>query len=145
MSIWKYLKTCDTRVKLFIILNFKNYPGKCGDFDQLNQNCGSSHQRCSLKKGDFKNFPKFLGNHLCQGLLFNKVAGLRLQTSKIRLWHKCLSVNFWKFPRTLFYWPHSGDCFWNWNFNREKRTSWNFMFHILEPIPLVKMKGNVPM
>ena len=33
MLIWEYLKTCDTPVKLLIILNFKNYPGKCGDFD----------------------------------------------------------------------------------------------------------------
>ena len=40
-------------------------------------------QRCSVKKvfckkGVLKNFTKFTGKHLCQGLFFNKVAGLRL-------------------------------------------------------------------
>ena len=70
--------THQSNCSLYWIL--KTIPGKCGDFDQLNQNCRSSHQRCSLKKDDFKKFPKFIGNHVCQGLLFNKVAGLRLQT-----------------------------------------------------------------
>ena len=31
------------------------------------------------KKGLLKNFVKFKGKHLCQGLFFNKVAGVRLQ------------------------------------------------------------------
>ena len=35
----------------------------------------SSHQRCSVKKGVFRNFTKFIGKHLCQRLFFNKVAG----------------------------------------------------------------------
>ena len=35
-----------------------------------------SHQRCSIKKSYLKNFTKFTGKHLCQSLLFNKVAGL---------------------------------------------------------------------
>ena len=39
--------------------------------------CRSSHQRCSTKKGVLRNFTKFTGKHLCQGLCFNKVAGLR--------------------------------------------------------------------
>ena len=38
----------------------------------------SSHQRCSVKKGVFRNFAKFVGKHLCQSLFFNKVADLRL-------------------------------------------------------------------
>ena len=29
-----------------------------------------------MKKGVLKNFAKFTGKHLCQSLLFNKVAGL---------------------------------------------------------------------
>ena len=33
--------------------------------------------RCSVKKGDFRNFIKFTGKHLCQSLFFNKIAGLR--------------------------------------------------------------------
>ena len=38
--------------------------------------CGSNHRRCSVKKGALRNFAKFTGKHLCQRLLFNKVAGL---------------------------------------------------------------------
>ena len=38
--------------------------------------CRSSHQRCSLRKGVLRNFPKFTGKHLCQRLFSNKVAGL---------------------------------------------------------------------
>ena len=37
----------------------------------------SSHQRCSMKIDVLRNFTKFTGNHLCQNLSFNKVAGLR--------------------------------------------------------------------
>ena len=33
----------------------------------------SSHQRFSIKKGFLKNFAKFIGKHLCQSLVFNKV------------------------------------------------------------------------
>ena len=36
----------------------------------------SSHRRCSVRKGVLRNFAKFTGKHLCQGFLFNKVAGL---------------------------------------------------------------------
>ena len=50
----------------------------------------SSHCRCSVKKGDLKNFAKSIGKHLCQSLFFNKVAGLRSATLlKKRLWHRC--------------------------------------------------------
>ena len=35
----------------------------------------SNHRRCSLRKGILRNFAKFTGKHLCQGLFFNKVAG----------------------------------------------------------------------
>ena len=30
-------------------------------------------QRCSVKKGDLRNFAKFTGKHLCHSLFFNKV------------------------------------------------------------------------
>ena len=36
-----------------------------------------SQQRCSVKIGVLRNFAKFTGKHLCQGLFYNKVAGLR--------------------------------------------------------------------
>ena len=35
----------------------------------------SSHRRCSIRKGVFRNFVKLIGKHLCQSLFFNKVAG----------------------------------------------------------------------
>ena len=37
----------------------------------------STHWRCSVKKVFFRNFLKFTGKHLRQGLFFNKVSGLR--------------------------------------------------------------------
>ena len=50
----------------------------------------SSHQRCSLRKGVFKNFVKFTRKHLCQSLFFNKIAAIRPATLlKKRLWHRC--------------------------------------------------------
>ena len=36
----------------------------------------SSHRSCSLREGVLRNFAKFTRKHLCQGLFFNKVAGL---------------------------------------------------------------------
>ena len=36
----------------------------------------SSHLRYSVRKGVLKNFAKFTGEHLCQSLFFDKVAGL---------------------------------------------------------------------
>ena len=38
----------------------------------------SSYWRCFVKKRVLENFSKFTGKHLCQGLFFNKVAGLRI-------------------------------------------------------------------
>ena len=35
----------------------------------------SSHRRCSVRKDVLRNFAKFTGKHLCQGLFFNKVVG----------------------------------------------------------------------
>ena len=43
-------------------------------------NTNSSHRRWSVRKGVLRNFAKFTGKHLCQGLFFNKVAGLRPAT-----------------------------------------------------------------
>ena len=36
-------------------------------------------RRCSVKKGVLRNFAKFTGKHLFQGLFFNKVVGLSPQ------------------------------------------------------------------
>ena len=55
-------------------------------------------QGCSVKSV-LKNVSKFTGKHLCQSLVFNKVAGLL----KKRLWHRYFAVNFVKFSRISFY------------------------------------------
>ena len=43
------------------------------DFWQLQQ---QPPERCSMKKGVLRNFRKSIGKYLCQGLFFNKIAGL---------------------------------------------------------------------
>ena len=40
----------------------------------------SSRPEVFCKKGVLRNFAKFTGKYLCQGLFFNKVAGLRPAT-----------------------------------------------------------------
>ena len=58
------------------------------------------------KRGVLRNFAKFTGKHLCQGLFFKKVAGLRLFLLKKSLWYKCFPANFAKLLRTPFYIEH---------------------------------------
>ena len=55
-----------------------------------------------------QSFAKFTKKHLCQSLLFNKVAGRRATLLKRRLWHRCFPVNFSKFLRTPFLQNNSG-------------------------------------
>ena len=40
----------------------------------------SSRPEVFYEKGVLRNFARFTGNHLCQSLFFNKVAGLRPTT-----------------------------------------------------------------
>ena len=76
----------------------------------MSRNYGSSHRRCSIKKGVLRNFAKFTGKHLCQSLFLNKVEGLRPSTFlKKRLRHRCFPVNFPKFLRTPFLQNTSGS------------------------------------
>ena len=56
------------------------------------------------KKGVLRNFTKFIGKHLCQSLLFNKLQVSTLLIKKI--WQRCFPVNFVKFLRTLFLTEH---------------------------------------
>ena len=69
-----------------------------------------SHQRCSIEIGFLRNFAKLTEKHLCQSLIFNRVAGLTPEKKK--LWHRCFPVNFAKFLRTPFYWTPPYDWFW---------------------------------
>ena len=48
----------------------------------------STYRRCFEKKGVLKNFAKFTGKNMCQGLFLIK-----------RLWHRCFLVSFAKFLR----------------------------------------------
>ena len=67
----------------------------------------SSRPDVLCKKGVLRNFGKFIEKHMCQKLLFNKVAGLRPATLlKKSLCHRCFSVNFAKFLQST-----SGGCF----------------------------------
>ena len=67
----------------------------------------SSHRRCSVRKGVLRNFAKFTGKQMCQGLFFNKVAGLRLQACNfMKKEALAIPVNFAKFPRTPFFTEH---------------------------------------
>ena len=57
----------------------------------------------SMKKGVLENFTKLTGKYLCQGLVFNNVAGLRpASLLKKRLRHRFFTVSFVKFLRTPF-------------------------------------------
>ena len=59
---------------------------------------------CFVRKGVFRNFAKFTGKHLCQSLLFNKIAGLKPATlSKMRLQHRYFSADIAKILRTAFF------------------------------------------
>ena len=60
--------------------------------------CRSSHRRCSVRKGAFRNFAKLTGKHLCQGLFFNKDAGLR---PDFRLYNVLTNEkNIWNFHKS---------------------------------------------
>ena len=57
--------------------------------------------------GVLRNFAKLTGKHLCQGLFFNKVAGLRPAILfKKRLWHRCFPLNFAKIFKNTFFTEH---------------------------------------
>ena len=55
----------------------------------------SSRLEVLWRKGVLRNFQKFTGKHLCQILIFDKVAGLRK-----RFWYRCFPVSFLKFLKT---------------------------------------------
>ena len=64
----------------------------------------SSRPEVFFKKGVLRNFVKFIGEHLCERLFLNKVAGLKPATLlKKRLWHRCFYMNFATFLRTPFF------------------------------------------
>ena len=62
-----------------------------------------------MEKGAPINCTKLTGKHLCQSLLFNKLAGLRTITLlKKKPCHMCFPVNFVQFLRTSYLQNTSG-------------------------------------
>ena len=57
--------------------------------------CGSSHQRCSVRKGVLTNFANSTGKYL-----------------RWRLQHKCFAVKFAKLYEYIFWGISANDCFW---------------------------------
>ena len=111
---WCFYKTQTTqlfmKIKHYLQRNSKLccYHLKCKKHRMIvgftTNKCRSSHQRCSVRKGDLGNFAKFRGKHLCQSLFFNKVAGLKPSISlKKRLWHRCFPRILRNFEKQLFY------------------------------------------
>ena len=76
-------------------------------FSKQKQTLNCSPQKQSPRGVCIKVVLRNTGKHLCRSLFFNKVTGLRPATLlKRRLWHRCFSVNFAKFLRTLFLIEH---------------------------------------
>ena len=72
----------------------------------------SSHRRCSVRNCVLRNFVKFTGKHLRQGLSFNKVAGLT-QTCNFIKKDSGTGIFLWilrNFKQHLFYRTSPGDC-----------------------------------
>ena len=70
-------------LKSFSLLNYKHLIDIiyiCNTQSSSKNAFRNSHQRCSMKTVVLRNFAKFTEKHLCQTLLFNKVAGLRPAT-----------------------------------------------------------------
>ena len=86
--------------------------------------CRTSHRRCSIKKGVLKIFKEDIGRHLCQNLIFNKVAGLRMATLLKRdSGTRVFLLILWNFQEHLFYRTPLGDCFWPW-WSITRKCSW---------------------
>ena len=79
----------------------------------------SSQQRCSLRKGVFRNFAKLTRKHLCQSLFFNKVADLRPATllKKKQTLTQVLSCEFCEISKNTFSAEHlrtTASVTWKW-------------------------------
>ena len=66
----------------------------------------SSHRRCSIKNGVLKNFAKLTGKHLCQSLVFNKVADSACNFIKKETLVQVFSCEFCKIFKNTFYTEH---------------------------------------
>ena len=69
----------------------------------------SSHRRCSVKKGVFKNLQKFTGKHLCCSLFLIKLQVFRPAT--LLNSDSDTDVFLWIFTKHLFWRTSANDCF----------------------------------
>ena len=63
-------------------------------------------QKCSVKKLFFRNFAKFTGKRLCQGLFFNKVAGQSPATLLKKTLAQVFSFEFCEISKNTFFTEH---------------------------------------
>ena len=84
---------------------------------------------CSIKKGVFINFAKFTGQHLCQSLFFNKVAGLGSEKQTLT---QVFSYEVYKIAKNTFFTEHlRTTASQNKSFFSEKRMSIQFKRSLL--------------
>ena len=57
--------------------------------------CRSSHRKCSVRKGAFRNFAKLTGKHLCQGLFFKKLLDIKFHRKKQKITHLFFRFKAW--------------------------------------------------
>ena len=62
-------------------------------------------QRCSVRKGVFRNITKFTGKHLCQSLFFNKVSEACNFIKKEKL-AQVFSCEFCEISKNIFFTEH---------------------------------------
>ena len=96
---------------LYFYISYKSRVGKNSSVNDIFLSIffffRSSHPEMFCKKGVLRNFVKFTGKHLCQGLFFDKVTGLAPATLlKKTIWHRCFPVKFTKFLTTPFFTEH---------------------------------------
>ena len=82
MVNWQYF-FCQIYLEQHFLKNNQSYTedylGLVKCLECLHAANSSSHRRCSVKKGIFRNFAKFKEKHLCQSLFFNKFDVLDVQ------------------------------------------------------------------
>ena len=66
----------------------------------------SSQERCSVKKGAFRNFTKFTGKHLCQSLFF-RLQKLDTYTRVPKTMAQVFSCEFCEISKNTFFTDYS--------------------------------------
>ena len=110
---WKFYKESITKLLVSLVHQFiwpsftlvfpRNGIFKCSQKPWMRLTFRSSRPGVFCKKGVLRNFEKFTGKQLCQGLFFNKVAGLRPTTLlKKRLAHT-FSCEFCKISKNPYF------------------------------------------